>query len=100
MTNPDQSVIYRLTGHGESDLPSTFADSLEQENIAVEDFSLLNSGAVPEDAAGVLVYSPASDLSEEEAQMLAEYVEQGGKRPGPCRTRALPTSTAFWSAMA
>ena len=79
VTNPDQPVIYRLTGHGESDLPSTFADSLEKENIAVEDFSLLNSDAVPEDAAGVLVYSPASDLSEEEAQMLAEYVEQGGK---------------------
>lgn len=38
VTNPDQPVIYRLTGHGESDLPSTFADNLEKENIAVEGF--------------------------------------------------------------
>lgn len=79
VTNPDQPVIYRLTGHGENDLPATFADSVEKENITVEDFSLLNSDDIPEDAACLVIYAPQSDISTEEAGMLSDYVAQGGK---------------------
>lgn len=79
VTDPDQPVIYRLTGHGESDLPSTFADSVEKENITVEDFSLLNSDDIPEDAACLVIYAPQSDISTEEAEMLSDYVAEGGK---------------------
>ena len=39
VTNPDQPAAYTLTGHGESALPATFADSLEKENITVEELS-------------------------------------------------------------
>ena len=79
VTNPDQPVIYRLTGHGENDLPATFADSVEKENITVEDFSLLNSDDIPDDAACLVIYAPQSDISTEEAGLLSDYVAQGGK---------------------
>lgn len=79
VTNPDQPVVYTLSGHGEGELPSTFADSLEKENITVESFSLVNSDEIPEDAACLIIYSPQSDISETEAEMLADYVEGGGK---------------------
>ena len=70
--------LYILEGHGEAELPSTFAEQIEKENIETNTFSLLTVDEVPEDADCVLIYSPASDISEDERDMLAEYVESGG----------------------
>lgn len=75
----DLPQMYVLEGHGESELPSTFADQLEKENVETTSFSLLNVDEVPEEADAVLIYAPSSDLSEEEAAMLSEYVKNGGK---------------------
>lgn len=91
VTNPDQPSAYTLTGHGESELPATFADSLEKENITVEELSLLNTDEIPEDADVLIVYAPQSDISEDEAEMLSDYVSGGESCwswPGPCRTRS------------
>lgn len=71
--------MYVLEGHGESDLPATFADSVEKENIELNSLSLLTVDAIPEDAACILIYAPQSDISEEETQMLLDYAEDGGK---------------------
>ena len=78
VTNPDQPMVYTLTGHGE-DMPATFADSLEKENITVEDLSLLNTAEIPEDVACLIVYAPQSDISEAERDTLASYVAGGGR---------------------
>ena len=79
VTNPDQPSAYTLTGHGESELPATFADSLEKENITLEELSLLNTDEIPEDADVLIVYAPQSDIYEDEAEMLSDYVSGGGK---------------------
>lgn len=79
VTNPDQPSAYTLTGHGESELPATFADSLDKENITLEELSLLNTDEIPEDADVLIVYAPQSDISEDEAEMLSDYVSGGGK---------------------
>ena len=68
-----------LEGHGEAELPATFADQLEKENYEQNTFSLLTEDAVPEEADCVLIYAPESDISEEEKTMLADYVAGGGK---------------------
>lgn len=72
-------IVYTLEGHGEADLPKTFADQLEKENIETKSLSLLTVDEIPEDAAALMIYAPASDLSAEEAKMLSEYVKSGGK---------------------
>ena len=93
VTNPDQPMVYTLTGHGEEDLPATFADSLEKENITVEDLSLLNTAEIPEDAACLIVYAPQSDISEAERDTLASYVAGGGRllvMAGPVEAAGLP----------
>ncbi len=72
-------VIYRLQGHGEGDLPETFADQIEKENMTVSDLSLLTVDEIPEDADAILIYAPQSDISQEEGDMLAQYVTEGGK---------------------
>lgn len=79
VVSDDLPQIYQLQGHGERDLPSTFADQIEKENMEVSELSLLTVDEIPEDADAILIYAPQSDISEEEADMLSQYVEDGGK---------------------
>jgi ABC-2 type transport system permease protein len=79
VVNADQPKIYLLEGHGESELPNTFSQQLERDNMLVETFSLLTVDAVPEDADCVMIYGPSTDISDQERDMLTEYVEGGGK---------------------
>ena len=71
--------LYLLEGHGESELPESFQEQLEKENVETDNLSLLTVDEVPEDAAALMLYAPASDISKEEAQMLESYVQKGGK---------------------
>lgn len=71
--------LYILEGHGEQELSETFATQIEKENIETTTFSLLTEKEVPEEADCVLIYGPTSDISTEERDLLADYVENGGK---------------------
>lgn len=85
-------VLYLLEGHGERELPATFADQVEKENIEVKSLSLLTTDETPEDAAALMIYAPQSDISEEEKDMLADFVSGGGKllvMAGPTENAAL-----------
>lgn len=79
VVNEDQPKIYLLEGHGEAELPEDFREQLEKENVELDVFSLLTAEDIPEDADGILVYGPSSDISAEEKDLLAEYVSGGGK---------------------
>lgn len=71
--------IYVLEGHGESALSEELSDQIEKENMELVSFSLLNTEEIPEEADCILIHAPASDISEEERDMLAAYVEDGGR---------------------
>ena len=71
--------LYVLEGHGEAELPETFAKQIERENMETENFSLLNEDTVPEDADAILLYAPTTDISEKEKEILVDYVENGRK---------------------
>lgn len=75
----DLPKIYVLEGHGEGELPTTFSDAVEKENIEGDTLSLLNVDEIPEDADAIMIYAPQSDISEEEKTMLADYADNGGK---------------------
>ena len=79
VTTEDLPQLYVLEGHGESELSSTFSDQLEKENYEVNTLSLLTVDEIPEEADCILIYSPSTDLSEEEVTMLSDYVAGGGK---------------------
>lgn len=79
VTRDDLPKLYVLEGHGESELPSTFSDQLTKDNIELDTLSLLNVDEIPEDADCLMIYAPSSDISEEEKEMLADYVAKGGK---------------------
>lgn len=71
--------LYLLEGHGEAELPSTFSEQIEKDNMEVSSLSLLTVDEIPEDASCLIIYAPQSDISEEELDMLSYYVSDGGK---------------------
>lgn len=79
VVNEEQPQLYLLEAHGEEELPDTFREQLEKENMELNTFSLLNTNSVPEEADCVLIYAPSSDISEEEKDLLKEYTQAGGK---------------------
>ncbi len=84
--------LYVLEGHGEAELSSVFSEQLGKENMEVNTFSLLTENAMPEAADCVLIYAPESDISQEEKDILADYVSAGGKLlvlAGPTRDGTL-----------
>lgn len=79
VTSDDLPKLYMLEGHGEAALPDAFRTQIEKENMELETFSLLNADEIPGDADALLIYAPSSDISEEEASLLKEYLEGGGR---------------------
>lgn len=71
--------LYLLEGHGEKELPATFKEQLEKENMELHSLSLLTANEIPQDADCIMIYSPSSDISPEEKEMLADYTAKGGK---------------------
>lgn len=101
VVSTDLPQVYLLSGHGEAALSETFADELERSNYeTVEDFSLLNVDAIPEECDVVLINAPTSDISDEELTMLRSYVQGGGKLvvlSGPQENADLPNLQALLS---
>lgn len=101
VVSTDLPQVYLLSGHGEAALSETFADELERSNYeTVEDFSLLNVDAIPEECDVLLINAPTSDISDEELTMLRSYVQGGGKLvvlSGPQENTDLPNLQALLS---
>jgi len=79
VVSDDLPMVYVLTGHGEAELPATFSEQIEKDNVELTEFSLLNEDEIPEEADCVLIYAPETDISEEEEKILYEYTSGGGK---------------------
>ncbi len=77
-TSDDMPKVYALTGHGEQALSASITGLMEDDNLETAELSLLSLEAVPEDADCVLIHAPATDLSEDEARMLIDYLSSGG----------------------
>ena len=91
--------VYTLEGHGEAALPDAFRSQIEKENMELESFSLLNTDSIPADGV-LLIYAPASDISEAEATLLRDYLTSGGKLlviAGPTEDGTLTNLTGILS---
>lgn len=71
--------LYVLEGHGEAELPESLLKQIEKENMEINSLSLLTVDEIPEEADCIVIHAPASDISPEEKEMLADYAENGGK---------------------
>jgi len=85
LINPEQRVLYFLTGHGERDTENQTDTSLTQVKAALQNknyiVKLLNVGSegkVPADAKVVIVAGPQRPLSTDEVAALQAYLDKGG----------------------
>jgi ABC-type uncharacterized transport system involved in gliding motility auxiliary subunit len=85
LLNPGTNVVYFLTGHGERDIEQAGDASmtrakttLEGKNYAVKTLNLLAENQIPEDASLIVIAGPLQPVSEEEVDLLKEYLANGG----------------------
>lgn len=71
--------IYRVTGHGEAVLSIALEEAISRQNYLLENLSTLSLSKIPEDAECLLIAGPTSDLSEQEGEVLREFLADGGK---------------------
>ncbi len=69
---------YLLTGHGDTMPSDTLLETMNLMNISVEELSLQNATAVPDDANCLILYAPNNDISEREATLIKAYLDRGG----------------------
>ena len=79
VTSDDMPVLYTLEGQDELTLSSAFQNGLTKQNAALQSINLLTLESVPEDAQGVLIMAPVSDISSDDADKLIAYLDKGGK---------------------
>ena len=75
-------VVYFTEGHNEISVDSEYTvvkQFLEGNNYLVNSINLTTAGKVPEDAEIVIIASPKNDLSQQERNVIEEYLKAGGK---------------------
>ncbi len=85
LLNPGNNVVYFLTGHGERDIEQAGEASmtrakttLESKNYTVKTLNLLAENQIPEDASLIVIAGPLQPVSEEEVNLLKDYLANGG----------------------
>jgi ABC-type uncharacterized transport system involved in gliding motility auxiliary subunit len=84
LINPNERVIYFLTGHGEADINGgemslgTAKSTLESKNYTVRTLNLLTENKIPEDALTIVIPGPQKPLDKQEVSLLKKYVDAGG----------------------
>lgn len=85
LMNPGERTIYFLSGHGERDIKgygddgySKLTATLEAKNYTIKSLPLLAESQIPQDAVAIIIAGPKYPLSQEEINLLADYVAKGG----------------------
>ncbi|HWQ84793.1 MAG TPA: Gldg family protein [Anaerolineales bacterium] len=85
LMNPQASVVYFLTGHGELSPEDTGDRSFSQvkrllvsKNYAVNTLSLLGTNAIPEDATAIVIAGPTTALTQAEVDLISAFQANGG----------------------
>lgn len=79
VTRTEAWPMYCLTGHGESALDADFTATLTNSGFAVAELNLATAGAIPDDAAVLLLNAPQVDFSAADAALLNAYLAGGGR---------------------
>jgi hypothetical protein len=79
VTSTELPVLYYTTGHDEVTLSDTATTSLSKSNYDVQSLSLMSEEAIPDDCGVLMILAPESDFSADEADMVIDYLENGGR---------------------
>ena len=66
VTSDVNKKIYRTTGHGEATLSNSITELMDKNNYKIEELNLVMQASIPEDCDLLLMYAPATDLTDDE----------------------------------
>lgn len=70
--------VYVAKGHNEKEFGTTLTSFLAQVALDYENINLRDVTALPADMATLVIYAPATDFTESEADMVISYLSAGG----------------------
>lgn len=73
-----KTKMYVVSGHGEQEIAETISSAFGKLNIDMEDLELLTANAIPEDCDILYFNGPTTDLSENEKNIVLDYMKKGG----------------------
>ncbi len=78
VTSDVTKKIYCTTGHGESSFSDSVMNLLDKNNISAEEWNLIMENELPEDCDLLFLYAPAKDITEDEKELISDYMAKGG----------------------
>lgn len=78
VTNEERQHIYRTAGHGESTFTSSIQELMDKNLYDISELNLLMETEIPEDCDLIVMYAPETDITEDELNMIKEYMAAGG----------------------
>ena len=75
-----KNMVYVLTGHGERGVEELYQikDYLSDILYDLKELNLMTEGKIPEDIYSLAILGPTGDISDEEKDMILEYMKNGG----------------------
>ncbi len=70
--------VYVLEGHGEAALSETLKTNIKNDSMSVFGLNLMTE-EMPEDAECIIINAPSTDINEDEAKILSDYLSKGGR---------------------
>lgn len=78
VTSDVEKKIYYTTGHGENTFSSSVSELLGKNNMTEEEINLIMKNEIPEDCDLLVMYGLASDITEDEKNLILSYLSEGG----------------------
>ncbi|MCR4744215.1 MAG: Gldg family protein [Lachnospiraceae bacterium] len=80
VTSDDLPKLYVITGHNEASISdfTRLKSAIEKQNIEIEELQLIAADSIPEDASAVMILSPETDYSKDDAAKISDYLSNGG----------------------
>lgn len=78
VTSDSEDKIYFVSGHGETELGSSFTEYITKSNMDSDTINL-RTNKIPDDCTILVINGPITDLSEDEVKEVKDYIDDGGK---------------------
>lgn len=72
-------VVYQVEGHGEISISDTLITALTKANVTTNTLKTISTQSIPEDCSVLLINAPQNDYTEDEVNMIKDYLVAGGK---------------------
>lgn len=79
VTSENSKKVYQTTGHGEATFSSSVTDLMDKAGLELNECNLLMESEIPDDCDLLMMYAPTNDLTDDEAAILKDYLNSGGK---------------------